>query len=73
MYDLINVLPRSNFAVFNCRYFVLLIAQSRNLDKLVKLTSFFLFLPLIGTQGYIFYRLTTMLMSKNVNTAYITP
>ena len=43
MYDLINVLPRSNLQfLISAIFFVTdCLLQSRNLDKLVKLTSFF--------------------------------
>ena len=67
IYVLINLLPPSNFAVFNCCYFfLLLITKSWNLYKLPKLTRSFNFWT-FGIYGYIFYRLTHMQMSKNVN------
>ena len=63
IYELINVLPPSNSAVFNCCYFLLLIAKSWNLHKLYKITSSYYFKP----KWYIFYGLARMLMSRSIN------
>ena len=67
MYELINVLPPSNFAVFNCSYFLCYWLQRAETCTTCINEPALLILNLIGMQGYIFYGLTLMLMSKNVN------
>ena len=66
MYELINVLPPSNFAVFDCCYFLCYWLQRAQTCTLLKL-KLFQFLNLICIY-HVFYGLSPVpLMSKHVN------
>ena len=69
MYELINVLPPSNFTVFDCYYFLCCSLQRAETAQTAQINNsqLFQFLNLICVYGYVFYGLTCMLMSKNVN------
>ena len=65
MYELINVLPPSNFTVFDCYFLCSL--QRAEAAQTAQINQLFQFLNLICVYGYVFYGLTCMLMSKNVD------
>ena len=66
MYELINVLPPTNFTVFD-RYFLCCSLQRAEAAQTAQINQLFQFLNLICVYGYVFYGLTCMLMSKNVD------
>ena len=67
MYELINVLPPSNFTVFDCCYFLCCSLQRAETAQTAQSNQLFHFLNLICVYGYVFYGLTCMLMEKYVN------
>ena len=66
MYELINVLPPSNFTVFDC-YFLCCSLQRAEAAQTAQINLLCQFLNLICVYGYVFYGLTCMQMSKNVD------
>ena len=66
MYELINVLPPSNFTVFDC-YFLCCSLQRAEASQTAQINLLCQFLNLICVYGYVFYGLTCMQMSKNVD------
>ena len=67
MYELINVLPPSNFTVFDCSYFLCCSLQRAEVAQTAQINQPCQFLNLICLYGYVFYGLTCMQMSKNVD------
>ena len=67
MYELTNVLPPSNFTVFDCCYFLCCSLQRAAAAQTAQINQLFQFLNLICLYGYVFYGLTCMQMSKNVD------
>ena len=67
MYELINVLPLSNFTAFYCCFFLCSSLQRAETAQIAHINQLFQFLNLICVYGYVFYGLTCMLMFKYVN------
>ena len=63
----LTFLPPSNFAVFDCLYFLCYCSRELKIAQTVQINQLFQLLNLTCTYSGVFCGLTCMLMSKNVN------